>query len=259
MKKQMVCLALATAVLSTALASCSVGGGADTTEAAQQSVMSYSEKASFYDALVAGDSDPIPLTTALNNAVSIEGDSNLLEEDVYERIIEIANQTFPMMGDRYGYYHMPHVTIILDASAASYTACSAVGNTVLLNTDWFNNHPAECDILIEGFASIFLNYGQADKAPGWLIDSMKAYMRDEYALYRSESSFSLPRRYNGKSYEKSRETGAAFLKWIKETQKVDIMISLIRQFRTTMGYQEEVWLTATGKTLDQLWLEYKNA
>ena len=37
------------------------------------------------------------------------------------------------------------------------------------------------------------------------------------------------------------------------------MISLIRQFRTTMGYQEEIWRTATGKTLDQLWLEYQNA
>ncbi len=259
MKKRMVCLALATAVLSTALASCSVGGGADTTETTQQSVMSYSEKASFYDALVAGDSDPIPLTTLMNNMVSIEGDANLLEEDIYERIVEVANRTFPSIRSRYGYMYLNSVLVILDASAASYTPCSAVGTTVLLNTDWLNNHPGECDVLIDGFASIVLNYGKTDQAPGWLIDAMKAYIRDEYAIYRSESSFQLPKKYDSKSYEKSKETAAAFLKWIKQTLHVDIMLALNRQLRTPQGYQPSVWSDATGKTLEQLWYEYTHA
>ena len=237
MKKRMVCLALATAVLSTALASCSVGGGADTTETTQQSVMSYSEKASFYDALVAGDSDPIPLTTLMNNMVSIEGDANLLEEDIYERIVEVANPPVPSIRSRYGYTHLNSVSVILDASAAGYTPCSAVGTTVLLNTDWLNNHPGECDILIDGFASIVLNYGKTDQAPGWLIDAMKAYIRDEYAIYGSESSFRLPKKYDGKSYEKSKETAAAFLKWIKQQLHIDMVVVLHGELSTPQGYQ----------------------
>ncbi len=258
MKKQSVCLVLTTALLSATLASCSLSG-TNTPAVTQPSQMSYSEKASYYDALVAGDSDPIPLTTALNSSVSIEGDSNLLEDDLYEKIVEIANQVYPLICGRYTPNSVQSITITLDASSASYTPCYAVGSTVLLNTDWLNNHPKECDVLIDGFSSVVFNYSHTEKMPSWLLNAMKAYVRDEYALYRSESSFRLPKRYNGKSYETSKETGAAFLKWIKDSQHVDIMLSLNRQLRSSLGYKDTVWKDATGKTFEQLWHEYQNA
>ena len=73
MKKQGLCIALAVVMLSTVLASCSLGGGSTDSQPTQHSAMSYSEKASYYDALVAGDNDPIPLTTAPQSTVPEAG------------------------------------------------------------------------------------------------------------------------------------------------------------------------------------------
>ena len=256
MKKQLVGVTLVMAALTTVLASCSIGGGPSEPQQTQQPVRSYSEKASYYDALVAGDSDPIPLTTALNSSVSIEGDSNLLEEEVYNKIVEIANQTFPLIRDKYAGGSSMTVTIILDASSVSYSPCYAAGRTVLLNTEWLNNHPKDCDILIDGFSSIVLSYSHEEQIPQWLLAGMRVYVRDEFALYRSESSFQLPKRYNGKSYEKDSTSAAAFLKWIKTSQNVDIVDRLNRQMRSAQGYQETIWKDSTDKTLDQLFGEF---
>ena len=259
MKKQGLCIALAVVMLSTVLASCSLGGGSTDSQPTQHSAMSYSEKASYYDALVAGDNDPIPLTTALNNSVSVEGDPNLLDEEVYEKIMEIANETFPRIRSKYGTSGTLSVTITLDASSAGYTSFYTAGNTIVLNTDWFNKHPNDCDVLIEGFAAIIQSSYRKDEAPDWLLEAMKLYIRDEFALYKADSSLNLPKRYNGKSYESDSLSATAFLKWIRDAQHIDIVDRLSRQLRSSDGYKASVWKDATGKTLDQLWDEYKNA
>ncbi|MBQ9551139.1 MAG: hypothetical protein IJU96_00080 [Clostridia bacterium] len=260
MKKQGLCIVLATAMLSTVLASCSLGGESPTDpQPTQHPVMSYSEKVSYYDALVAGDNDPIPLTTALNKSVSIEGDPELLNEEVYERILEIANETFPRVRSKYGTSGSQAVVITLETSPADITSCYAVGSTVVLNVDWFNKHPNDCDALIEGIAMAVMQHSESDKKPAWLINALKVYIRDEFALYKADSSLSLPKRYNGKSYESNSSSAAAFLKWVRDTQHVDIAERLNRQLRTIDGYQDIIWREATGKTLNQLWDEYKNA
>ena len=99
MKKRAVCFAVAMVVLSTVLTACSIGGGSQEPADKKQTstALSYSEKASYYDQLVAGENDPIPLTTALNSAVTIEGDATLLEDDLYQKVVNLANQVFPRM------------------------------------------------------------------------------------------------------------------------------------------------------------------
>ena len=260
MKKHVVCLLIATAAFSTVLASCSIGGSSqESATKAAHSAMSYSERASYYDQLVAGDNDPIPLTTALNSSVSIEGDINLLEEEPYQRLVELSNQVFPRMRAKYAERASLSITITLDGSSAGYSPYYAAGNTVVINTDWLNSHPQECDAVIEAFAAIIFNYSSNASVPDWLRSAIKIYVRDEYGLYRGGSSFRLPQRYNGKSYEKDSYSGAAFLKWIKESKQVDIVERLNRHIRSYEGYKDEIWKLATDKTLDQLWTEYTNA
>ncbi|HBL40936.1 MAG TPA: hypothetical protein DDY98_04925 [Ruminococcaceae bacterium] len=259
MKKQLICVALVTAALSATLASCSIGGKKPEETQAAVTVQSYSERASFYDALVAGDSNPIDLVTTLNDSITIEGDSALVSEGVYEKIVNIANKVFVPMRSKYGSSGTQTVTIVLDPSGVNYSPCYAVGNTVLISAEWLNNHPKDCDILIEGLAMSVMNYSKKDEIPEWIINALKVYIRDEYACYKADSSLTLPKKYNGKSYEKDAESAAAFLKWVKESQNVDIADLLDSSLYGSEGYQPSFWMEKTGKTLDQLWSQYKSA
>ncbi len=259
MKRKLIVLTLAVTVLSIILASCSVTEEKPKEAQTKESFDSYSERASYYDSLVAGDSDPIPLTTALNSSVSIEGDPTLVSADVLEKIQTVANNAFVPLRSKYGSNGTQTVSIILDSSGVNHSPCYAVGNTVLLSTDWLNNHPNDCDILIEGLAAVVMTYNHPDKIPEWIISALKVYARDEYACYKADSSLKLPKKYNGESYEKNAASAAAFLKWIKETSNVDIADSLNRALRSYEGYQPSFWMEKTGKTLDQLWNQYKSA
>ena len=244
-------------MFSTVMASCSVGGSGGNNSPTVQPVRSYSEKASYYDELVAGGNEPIPLTTSLNKSVFIEGDAKLLDEEVYQKVVDLANDVFPRIRAKYSDRGSMSITITLDGSSAGYLPCYAVGSTVVLNTEWFNDNPTESDVLIETFAAIVMDYNKADKIPAWLLKAMKLYIRDEYALSKKESGFDLPMRYNGNSYESDAESAAAFLKWVRDSQNVDIADRLSRQMRSLDGYNAGVWIDATGKTMEQLWTEYK--
>ena len=126
----------------------------------------------------------------------------------------------------------------------------------MLNTDGLNKHPTECDVLIEAFATVFFTY-KNETAPEWLLSAMKLCVRDEYGQNKEGSSLKLPEHYNGNPYDKDKTSAAAFLKWIRQSQQVDIVSRLHFQLASTEGYKLDVWQSSTGKTLDQLWAAYK--
>jgi hypothetical protein len=93
--------------------------------------------------------------------------------------------------------------------------------------------------------------------PGWLIEGMADYARYQFGVNNDAVGWKLPNYQEGQDYTNGYQVTAAFLKYVDS--KYPGTSQGLFDVSHAMKYTACVWVTLTGKTVDQLWSEYAAA
>ena len=222
---------------------------------ATKTTMSADERASFYDELAyPGDIPKVEATddTALYR---IEGNYDLIDEKVFNEIINVFNPVYPKLYSKYGKFgneiNKPIITLSFDATFLGDIPATVVGDTININVKWFNNNPDKVRVIVYYIATTALDYNSS--ASEWIKNSINYYIAAEFSAY----GYSLSGKYNGGYYENGGKAGADFILWIENRYNVDIVGKANKSLNTSLWFGDEFWSQQTGKTLGQLWAEHK--
>ncbi len=219
--------------------------------------MSDDERVSYYDGLASPDDIPHIEATDSSALYKIKGDYDLVDENIFDELINVFNPVYPRLYSKYGKYNneinMPVITFYFDATFMGDAPASVVGNTntININAKWFNNNPDKVTVILYYIANTVLDYNNS--APDWLKSSVNYYIAAEHSAY----GYELTGKYNGGDYQNGGQTGADFLHWISVKYSVDIVAQVNKMLNTSLWFEGEFWSQTTGRTLEQLWAEYK--
>jgi len=216
------------------------------------------ERFSYYDGLA----DPGELSdkeatdpSALYIIDDSNGSRDLLDDTVYNDMLSTFNRIYPDIYYKYGndIYEPLHITLCLDATYLRDEPAFVTGNKINININWFNKHPERVSVLIYYIATTVLDYNSS--APEWLVNSINYYMAAEFFAY----GYAFTGGYKGGTYEDGGKVGADFLRWIGETYEIDIVYRINRTLNSATWFESDFWTGTTGKTLEQLWADYRAA
>jgi len=178
-------------------------------------------------------------------------------QEWYPRLIELL----PSNG-----YRAPNIVSFEykhDINVPAYAAA----NRITLNAGWF---PGELKreakgCVVHEMGHVVQNYWRAQatnrnpkKTPGWVTEGVCDYIR--WFLYEPQSKGAgiNAERVDGANYDKSYRTTANFLDWVIAERDKDLLQKLNAVAREG-NYDEELWETWTGKSLEELNGEWKEA
>ncbi len=129
------------------------------------------------------------------------------------------------------------------------------GAIVYLSSEWFTTHPTDdFGAVIHEMAHVFQAY--PPNQPSWLVEGIADYVR--YALgYQNTWSYAHcgP---GSESYTSGYWCSAAFLQYVERLYDKDIISKLDAELKKG-AYNDALFKTYTGKTLEELWQECKAA
>ena len=248
MKKIAVALLIVT-VLSVCFSACGNNGEGDKETS---SVMSFSEKMSYYDSLANVENDISAEVTDPSALYKISGSYKLVDANVYRDIISAFNHTYPNIYSRYGKeYVEPKVELYFDPAYLNDTPANVVGNTININVKWFNDNPDKATTIVYYIATTVMDYNAS--TPEWLFKAVNYSIAEEF----SATGYNVSASYHGGSYLTDEEVGADFLHWIEVTYDVDIVLEINKILITNKWLEDSFWVKKTGKSLDSLWSSFK--
>jgi len=147
------------------------------------------------------------------------------------------------------------------------TPASAGGGRINCNIEWFRrNLKGEAKgAVVHEMVHIVQQYGRArrnnpdaTRTPGWLVEGIPDYIR--WFLYEPESKGAeiTQRNLARAKYDGNYRISGNFLNWVVETYDKKIIQTLNTAARQGK-YSEDVWKTATGKTVQELGDEWLKA
>jgi hypothetical protein len=166
-----------------------------------------------------------------------------------------------------GWQPRTNVTIRFRDDMRDGIPASAEGGFINCNADWFRRElkrEARGSVVHE-MVHVVQNYGRvrrsdtnATRMPGWLIEGIPDYIR--WYLYEPQTrGAEISRRgLAGAKYDGSYRVTGNFLNWVTTKYDTNIVMKLNAAGRQGK-YSEELWKTATGKTVQQLGDEWKKA
>ena len=140
-----------------------------------------------------------------------------------------------------------------------------MGNRVSCNIEWYkNNLKGEAKgCTVHELVHVVQNYGRkpqpnATKFPGWLVEGIPDYIR--WYLYEPQSRGAEIRgnRAEKVNFDGSYRISANFLNWVTGKHPVDLVKKLNAAAREGK-YEESLWNTLTGKSVQELGAEWKKA
>ncbi len=129
----------------------------------------------------------------------------------------------------------------------------ASGGNITIKVEWITQHPDDFGMVIHELTHIVQSYGgRRGNRPGWLVEGIADYVR--WWRYEPEAPRT-PIRIETAKYTDSYRTTAWFLAWITGKYNRSLVALLDRALRDGT-YSDDLFKTATGKTVDELWSEF---
>ena len=129
----------------------------------------------------------------------------------------------------------------------------ASGNRVTYKSEWLKDHPEDRDVSTHEMMHLVQAYNFSN-IPSWVTEGIADYVRDKYGL--SNEGWSLQAYRPEHNYDGSYGITGRFLKWIELKVKEGFVQYLDNECRGGR-YSEAVWKNYTGKTVQELWNQYK--
>ncbi|MEC7783195.1 MAG: basic secretory protein-like protein [Bacteroidota bacterium] len=182
----------------------------------------------------------------------IENSDPSLNSAITEGIEEIFENVYPKLVQDFNPSAQEHVTIKID-TAYDGVAYAHQG-AITISSDWLHKKPEDLDLVTHELMHLVQAYPN-DSGPGWLTEGIADYVRHVYALDNERAGWSLTPFNPSQSYKNSYRITARFLVWLTQNYDEDLVIKLDEDLRTEQ-YTPETWDKYTGKSIDELWLEY---
>lgn len=129
---------------------------------------------------------------------------------------------------------------------------SAWDNEITFSSTWMIDHPQDWDIVTHESMHV-VQFGSS--GPGWLIEGIADHVRNEYGVNNAAAGWQLtddPSKYYNGGYGHT----ALFLIWVEQHYRASLVDDLTSAMLDGV-YSEQTWVTLTGKTVEQLWNEYR--
>ena len=173
------------------------------------------------------------------------------DKAVLQRMKDAFFTVYPRLAKTYNKRTLKTVTFMIDPE---YDGVAATGNGVVrYNPQWLHKHPGDIDVVTHEVMHIVQAYPDS-RGPGWLTEGIADYVRYVFGVDNKGAGWALPNFAPSQSYENSYRVVARFLVWL-EKQKPGAVKKLDSVMRDGT-YEDTIWKTTTGKTLDELWKSY---
>ncbi|MGE5609035.1 MAG: basic secretory protein-like protein [Bacillota bacterium] len=173
-------------------------------------------------------------------------------EQLGKTVQRVADKWYPLIVDRLkqdGFTAPRQVNIIFKREMKDP---AATGGSNIFCAAWhFKDHPDDLGAIVHELAHVAQSYPQYD--PVWLVEGIADYVR--FWIY--EPIEKRPR-FDPKTidYRKGYQCVGGFLAWLEEHYDRDIVTKLNKACRDTR-YSDPLFKDYTGKSLDELWNEFK--
>ncbi len=182
-----------------------------------------------------------------------------------QRALHICNDTYPklcaLLAEDAGTAPRRFDIIFTDRLPGNSQA-GAAGGKLYLNTHYLktNDPPAEAhfeQVLIHEMAHVAQNYdvGKRDKIPSWWVEGMADYARYKLGHTNGPAGPECSAEYP--HYKYGYQCAGAFLLHLEASYGPMVVRRLHRALHQA-EYSDELFLTTTGKPLDDLWMEFQN-
>lgn len=129
----------------------------------------------------------------------------------------------------------------------------ASGSRATYKSEWLRDHPEDRDISTHEMMHLIQAYNHSN-IPWWITEGIADYVRDKYGL--SNAGWNLQPYKPEHNYDGGYGITGSFLKWIELKVKKDFVKYLNNECRDGR-YADAVWKKYTGKTVQELWNQYK--
>ncbi len=150
-----------------------------------------------------------------------------------------------------GYTPSRYITITFSRRYRGVAEAYSAQGKILASVGWFKSHPEDVGALIHETTHIVQNYRGA-RNPGWLVEGLDDYIR--YFVF--EPGKNHPIDPDRARYNAGYGVSAAFLSYVTETYKKDLIAQLNRLMREGT-YTESTFQELTGKNLSELDEEWR--
>lgn len=131
----------------------------------------------------------------------------------------------------------------------------AAGSGIVFSAEHFTRNPDDLGCVIHELTHIVQSYRDIPEGTGWIVEGLADYVRYRSAADHSGWGIQVPYR-EGMQYTEGYGTAAGFFIWIEKAYDPDMAVKLARALKLGT-YTPDIWVTSTGKSLDELWEEYK--
>lgn len=130
---------------------------------------------------------------------------------------------------------------------------ATAGDTIMVDPRYALSHPDDLGMIVHEMAHVVQGYPTYD--PGWLVEGIADYVR--WFFYEPTDKRPKPNPDRATARDSYQTTGA-FLFWASNKYSQDLVPKLHAAFQANT-YKEDMFKQITGKTLDELNAEWKEA
>nr|WP_084406873.1 basic secretory protein-like protein [Pedobacter panaciterrae] len=174
---------------------------------------------------------------------------------IKKELIETYFKVFPTLVSTFNDKTTREVLFVTDTAYKGVAEAS--GNRILFSTTYMNAHPTDIDIVTHECMHLVQGYGYGS-GPVWLTEGIADFIRYKYGVDNIGSKWFLPdftAKQNEKKYENSYRITARFFEWIDQKVKPGLIIQIDKELRSHT-YNQNTWVSLSGKTIDELWDDY---
>lgn len=183
-----------------------------------------------------------------------ESNDPKFDPKIKSRLVETFFIVYPKLAKDFNPQTAKEVIFKVDTAYKGVAATS--GGRVVYNPGWFRQHPGDIDVVTHEVMHIVQSYGNS-AGPWWVTEGIADYVRDKYGVDNAGAGWSLPNLDTTKhKYTDSYRVTARFFKWIEAKVKPGTIKAINANLRDH-SYTADDWKKLTGKTLDELWEDYK--
>ena len=177
---------------------------------------------------------------------------SLFSATTQQKLTDAFFTVYPQEVKRFNPASAQKVQLIIDPS---YDGVAATANaTIRCSPKWLKEHPEDIDVITHEAMHIVQDYHKGP-TPGWLTEGIADYVRFKYGVNNEKGDWSLPPYKSTQHYTNAYRVTARFLVWVEENVDNKIIDEMNKAAYSGL-YKEILWQKYTGKTLDQLWLQY---
>ncbi len=171
-----------------------------------------------------------------------------------KRFIDMYFTQYPKLFNKYNDVAPRAVTFFIDPKYNG--VAEAGGSRVRFNPVFFNKNTEDLDAITHELMHLVQSYGDSN-APSWVTEGIADYVRAVYGINNVRGKWTMPDLTEKHNYDNSYRITARFFIWITQHYAAEFITKLDNQIRQKK-YTDNSWKDLTGKTLTELWEEYKS-